>query len=473
MAISEAGAHILIIPYPAQGHMIPLLDLTRQLALRNLTITILVTPKNLHYLNQLLIKHPSIQPLVLPFPAMAALPPAGVENVRDLPPGSFRLFTMVLADLYDPIVKWFQSHSSPPVAVVSDIFLGWTNRLANELKIPRYVFSPSGALALSVVYNLWNNMPRRNDPTDKNEVIEFCDIPNCPSFPWWKISPVFRSYVAGDPQYEVFKDSFREDIASWGLVINSFTELERIYLDYLKEFLGHDRVWAVGPLLPPREEQVKRGGFSGNLANEIELWLDQFEAGTVVYVCFGSQVVLSNKQMEMLALGLEKSAVRFLWSYKAPTEEDVLENYGVMPLRFKDGVGERRLIVKGWVPQVSILSHQAIAAFLTHCGWNSVLESIAAGVPMLTWPMGADQFANADLVDELKLGTRLCEGEEMVPDPDELARVVAQSVTDSRGGKGVRAEELSKASVDSIAQGGSSCKALNCLVDFLSRRETS
>ena len=100
---------------------------------------------------------------------------------------------------------------------------------------------------------------------------------------------------------------------------------------------------------------------------------------------------------------------------------------------------------------------------------------------MLTWPMGADQFANADLLDELKLGTRLCEGEEMVPDPDELARVVAESVTDSRGGEGVRAKELSKASVDSIAENGSSCKAffgvssnfLNCLVDFLSRRETS
>lgn len=85
MTLSEPGAHILVFPYPAQGHMLPLLDLTHQLALRNLTITILVTPKNLHYLNPLLSKHPaSIHPLVLPFPANSALP-AGVENVRDLP----------------------------------------------------------------------------------------------------------------------------------------------------------------------------------------------------------------------------------------------------------------------------------------------------------------------------------------------------------------------------------------------------
>ncbi|XP_074370830.1 UDP-glycosyltransferase 89B2-like [Apium graveolens] len=418
MAISEPGAHILIIPYPAQGHMIPLLDLTHQLALRNLIITIVVTPNNLHYLNPLLIRHPSIQPLVLPFPAAAAAAalPAGIENIRDLPFGSSRLFTMVLADLYDPIVNWFQNHPSPPVAVVSDIFLGWTNMLANELKISRYVFSPSGALALSIVYNLWQYMPKRNDVTDKNEVIKFLEVPNSPSFPWWKISPVFRNYVAGDPQYEVFKDSFQGNISSWGLVINSLSELELVYLDYLKEFLGHDRVWEVGPLLPPKEEQVKRGGLSENLAAEMESWLDQFEDSSVVYVCFGSQAVLRNKQMEMVALGLEKSGIRFLWSYKDPTEEELLENYGTMPLWLKDRVEQRGYIVKGWVPQVSILSHRGIGAFFTHCGWNSVLESITAGVPMLTWPMGADQFANADLMDELKVGTRVCEGDKMVPE---------------------------------------------------------
>ncbi|KAK1404541.1 hypothetical protein POM88_004146 [Heracleum sosnowskyi] len=315
--------------------------------------------------------------------------PVGVENVRDLPSGSFPLFTMVLADLYDPIVKWFQNHPLPPVAVFSDIFLGWTTRLANELKIPRYVFSPSGALALSVVYNLWQNMPKRNDPTDKNEVIS---------------------------------ENIGNEIESWL---------------YLKEFLGHDRVWAVGPLLPPKKEQAMRGEFSENIGNEIESWLDQFEDSTVVYVCFGSQVVLRNNQMEMLALGLEKSGIRFLWSYKIPTEEDLLENYGMMPIWFKDRVDERGFVVKGWVPQVSIL-------------------------------MGADQFANADLLDELKVGTRVCEGDKMVPNPDELARLVAESVGvgDVKRGERARAKELSRASLSSITKDGSSCRALNNLVNY-------
>ncbi|XP_074370828.1 UDP-glycosyltransferase 89B2-like [Apium graveolens] len=470
MAISEAGAHILVFPYPAQGHMIPLLDLTHQLALRNLTITVLVTPKNLHYLKPLLIKHPSIQPLVLPFPATSSIPD-GVENVRDLPPGGFRKMTLALADLYDPIVNWFQHHLSPPVAIVSDMFLGWTHQLATNLNIKRFVFSPSGALSLSIMYNLWHFMPKRNDPNDDNEVHTFEKIPNCPSYPWWKISPLFRSYVEGEQQSEVLKESLRGNIASWGLVVNSFNELERVYLDYLKEFLGHDRVWAVGPLLPPVEEQVQRGGSTGILASEIKIWLDQFKEKSVVYVCFGSQAVLTNEQMEKLALGLEKSGVPFIWSYKDPTKGHVAGNYSSIPPGFKDRVAGRGLIVKGWAPQVPILTHSALGAFLTHCGWNSVLESITAGVPMLTWPMGADQFENADLLDEFKVGTRVCEGALTVPDSDELARLVAKLMSDNQPFKMARAKELSKAALESIENEGPSYGALNSFVNYVSKAQ--
>lgn len=92
-----------------------------------------------------------------------------------------------------------------------------------------------------------------------------------------------------------------------------------------------------------------------------------------------------------------------------------------------------------------MLRQPAVGAFLTHCGWNSILESIVAGVPMLTWPMGADQFANADLLDELELGTRVCEGEETVPDSDKLACLVSRSVSDEKRVRIARAKEFSKA----------------------------
>ncbi|KAK7826133.1 udp-glycosyltransferase 89b2 [Quercus suber] len=308
---SGSDAHLLILPYPAQGHMIPLLDLTQQLVLRSFTITILTTPKNLHLLDSLLSTHPaSINTLVLPFPTHPSIP-QGLENTKDLAPTSFEAMICCLSELYDPITQWFKSHPSPPAAIISDMFLGWTHRLACELSIHRIVFSPSGAMALSVMYSLWRDLPRRENLSDENEAISLPNIPSSPKYPWWKLSPLYRSFVEANLDSEFIKDAFRANMASWGLVINSFNGLERVYLENLKKDMGHDRVWAVGPLLPSGPNQ--RGGSSSVKVEEILSWLDTCEDRKVVYVCFGSQALLNNNQMEKLAFGLEKSGVQFVW----------------------------------------------------------------------------------------------------------------------------------------------------------------
>ncbi|CAK9147896.1 unnamed protein product [Ilex paraguariensis] len=475
MAIASARAHILVIPYPAQGHMIPLLDLTHQLASRGFTITILVTPQNLPLLNPLLSKHPSIETLVLPFPAHPSIP-AGVENAKDLPDGGFRTMIHALGELDNPTVQWFQNHPSPPVAIISDMFLGWTHHLACQLSIRRFMFSPSGALTVSIIYSLWSDLPKRIDPNDDSEMISFLKIPATPAYPWWQLSPVYRSYAdgeSGDPISEFIKDSFRSNIASWGLIINTFSELERDYLDHLKQELGHDRVWAVGPLLPPDDDQggpSERGGSSSDLASNILSWLESCEDQTVVYVCFGSQAVLTNEQMEELALALEKSRVKFLWSVKMATKgHEKADQYGMIPSGFEDRVAGRGLVVKGWVPQVLILSHRAVGGFLTHAGWNSVLEAFVAGVPMLAWPMGADQFLNAILlVDELKVAIRVCEGAKTVPDSGALAGLIAGVMGEKRE-EMVRARELRRVALEAVEENGSSFKDLDGLVRHLAQ----
>lgn len=476
--MSENHPHVLIFPYPAQGHMLPLLDFTHQLVNNGVYITILVTPKNLPFLNPLLSRNPSIKTLVLPFPSHPSIP-AGVENVKDLPANGFLSMMCNLGKLRDPILEWFHNHPSPPSAIISDMFLGFTHEIATQLGIRRYVFSPSGALALSVVYSLWREMPKRKDPNDENENFHFPNIPNSPKFPFWQISPIYRSYVEGDPSTEFIRECYLADIASHGIVFNTFIELENVYLDYLMKDLGHNRVWSVGPVLPPGEEddvsvQSNRGGSSSVLASEILAWLDKCEDHSVVYVCFGSQAVLTNKQMEELAIALDKSGVHFILSAKRATKGHASNDYGVIPSWFEEKVAGRGLVVRDWAPQVLILKHRAIATFLTHCGWNSTLESLTAGIPLLTWPMGADQFANANLlVDEHEVAIRACEGVQTVPNSDELAALLAEAVQGNKvEDRRLRASKLRKIAINGIKEGGNSFKELAAFVKHLREEAT-
>ncbi|KAK7411299.1 hypothetical protein VNO78_02732 [Psophocarpus tetragonolobus] len=440
---ATAQSHILVIPFPAQGHMIPLLDLTHNLATNpNLTITLLTTANNLSLISPFLSSHPSIHPLIL-----------HIENTT-LVPHAIPSIILALSDLENNLISWFHSHPSPPSFIISDMFCGWTQHLATHLRIQRLVFSPSAAFAFSAISFLWKHTPTRHHQTDQNEPVSYRTLPNSPTYPWWQVSPLFRSYVAGDPDSEKLRSFFLGNLESSGLVVNTFTALERPYLEFLKKEFGHDRVWAVGPLLP--EDADSRGGSSSVSVNDVVSWLDRMEDRKVVYVCFGSLTVLSKDQTDAIASALAKSGVHFIWSMKQ--DQDYDEQKHTVD-------NEKGLVIRGWAPQVVILRHRAVGAFLTHCGWNSVLESVVTGVPMLAWPMTADQFVDATLlVEELKVATRVGEGERTVPDSDLLSRVLADSVR----GNGVvarRALELKTAALDAVRDGGSSHRDLRSLME--------
>ncbi|KAF5468856.1 hypothetical protein F2P56_012969 [Juglans regia] len=195
------------------------------------------------------------------------------------------------------------------------------------------------------------------------------------------------------------------------------------------------------------------------LAIERQLsWLDARPDNSVVYVCFGSRAVLTQRQMDVLTAALEQSGVQFVLCVRVLRKDEQQQanaDHGVIPDGFEDHMEGRGFVIRGWAPQVTILSHQAVGVFVTHCGWNSVLEGITAGVVMLTWPMGADQYWNAKLlVDELGVAIRACEGTHSIPKSDELARLLAISVDETRPER-LLARELSAAAVSAV-NGGSS-----------------
>ncbi|GMH27230.1 hypothetical protein Nepgr_029073 [Nepenthes gracilis] len=238
--------HLLILPYPSTSHVIPLLDLTHRLLTGGLTVTLLATPPLIPLLRPLLSLHPP------PFLQTLLLSPPDAPQNRLIPK------LRALRELYDPILEWIRSQASPPNAIVSNFFLGWANQLAREAGVPHIVFSPCGALGTALFYALWRDLPRNDEPENENFEVCFEKLPNSPTQRWWQLSHVYRSLKEGDADWEFFRESALANLSSWGTVVNSFTELDRVYIDYFKREMGHNRVWAVGPLLPPEDDDTSQ-----------------------------------------------------------------------------------------------------------------------------------------------------------------------------------------------------------------------
>ncbi|XP_071704283.1 flavonol 3-O-glucosyltransferase UGT89B1-like [Rutidosis leptorrhynchoides] len=456
---TSSNTHLLVYTFQPPGHIIPLLDLTDHLLRRGLTITVIISASNLSLLNPLIASHPTfLHKLVFTDP-----------DPDHNPSSDHPLIDEVLATqkLFDPIVKWFESHPSPPLAIISDFFLGWTNELASHLGIRRLVFSPSGALGYSIFNILWQDtfeINALNSREDESFLLSFTELPNSPELAWCQLSQLWRSYKKGDPGFENFRKGILDNMTSWGMVFNTFEGLEGVYIDYVKKQMGHDRVWAVGPLLPDEHGAMGstgRGGSSAVPPHDLLMWLDKKRDDSVVYVCFGSRETLSEKQMSALTSALELSNVDFILCVKESDLKFITSG-------FEERVGGRGFMIKGWAPQLAILRHQAVGSFVTHCGWNSTLEGVSSGVMMLTWPKGADQFANAMLlVDQLSVGIRVCEGgPEEVPDSTELARILDESLKSDRPER-IKVKKLNQTATKAVKE-GTSIQDLDSFVMHLS-----
>ncbi|KAJ3677525.1 hypothetical protein LUZ60_003249 [Juncus effusus] len=454
---NSSAPHVLVIPFPSQGHLLPLLDLVRHLSTHHLSLTIAITPKNLPLLSPLLSSSPSIEILVIPFPSHPSIP-HGVENSKDMSLSFFAPFMHTLVGLKDPLLSWAKSNPKPVSVILSDSFLGWTQQIADELNIPRIVFSSNGLLFTAISHLLWLKMPKRPDLNDHNFPISFPEVPNSPTYPWRQLSWLYRTYKEGDPDSEFIRENFLLNLKSAYIVSNSFSDLEGDGLKQSLKNLGKfKKVWAVGPLSPTDGAHDVRGRISSELAT----WLEQCPNGSVVYICFGSQSEISDEQAKAVADALELSQVRFVW---------VLRGSTCLPTGFETRSAERGRVIRGWAPQVAILNHSSVGWFLTHCGWNSVLEAITAGVAMLTWPLGADQFCNARLlIETAKIAKRVTEGANAVPEVIEVANDLKGIDSEEGREMSTRAGELGRLAKEAMREGGSSWRDLEEIVLEISK----
>ncbi|KAL2505164.1 UDP-glycosyltransferase 90A1 [Abeliophyllum distichum] len=247
---------------------------------------------------------------------------------------------------------------------------------------------------------------------------------------------------------------------SYGLLVNSFYELEPSFADYWNRE-SKPKAFFIGPLClnrSPKTEPVLHQEYCRCIQ-----WLDQKlrQGRPVLYVAFGSQAEISAEQLSEIARGLEESKVSFLW---------VVRKVGIqLGEKFEERNKERGMVVKEWADQKRILEHEIVQGFLSHCGWNSVLESICAEVPILAWPMMAEQHLNAKMVvEEIKIGLRVetvnGSGNGYV-ESESLKNMVKELMEGEKGNQSrKKLKEVAEAARNSMKEGGSSWHTLNQLI---------
>ncbi|XVE78441.1 hypothetical protein DITRI_Ditri13aG0145300 [Diplodiscus trichospermus] len=338
--------------------------------------------------------------------------------------------------------------------------------VANELGFPSYAFSASGAAWLASMFHLSRHHDR---VSDTESVIPLPGYVN--PVPGNIVSP---SSFDRDGYLLNFMGRFMETKA---IITNSFAELESHAAKSLLE--KGVPVYMVGPLLDLH-------GRSSSLCDEaqrdeIMKWLDGQPPSTVVFLCFGSFMPMGEAQAMEIAKGLEQCGHRFLWSARIQrsTNDDESEKANnctdlkkILPQGFLERTKGRGLVCS-WAPQIEVLAHKSIGGFVSHCGWNSILESLWHGVPILTWPMYAEQRQNAfQMVKDLGLAMEMridyTLGESDLVMGDEIEKAIKCLMEGDSSEIRMKVKKMSEVSKEAVRDSnGSSFTSFAHLIQFI------
>ncbi|XP_050363477.1 UDP-glucose flavonoid 3-O-glucosyltransferase 7-like [Argentina anserina] len=473
---TDQQLHIFFLPYMAQGHTLPLIDIAKLFASRGVKSTLITTPVNAPLFSKAIQTSKSlgfdIELLIIIFPSTEVGLPEGIErtNLRRHQEQTDKYFKAInlLKQQVEPILEQHRPH-----CLVADSLFPWATEVSAKFGIPRIIFHGPGFFPLCAITSVMRHQPQREVSSDSKSFV----VPGLPD----KIKMTKNKlvpFLALDGESElikVVKASSVADETSYGIIVNSFYELEPNYADHYRKVLGR-KAWHIGPasLCETENDKLERGREGSAVeVHECLNWLDSKEPNSVVYICFGSLANFSDCQLLEIALALEASRQQFIWVVKKEKKDK--EEW--LPEGFEQKMEGNGLIVRGWAPQLLILQHKAIGAFLTHCGWNSTLEAVCAGMPMITWPISADQFYNEKLVTEIlgigvAVGAEKWEDDSVKSEASVKKETIEKAVTELMVGpekeemrsKVLALKELARRAV---AVGGSSFSDLTALIEEL------
>ncbi|KAL0362162.1 UNVERIFIED_CONTAM: UDP-glycosyltransferase 71E1 [Sesamum calycinum] len=327
------------------------------------------------------------------------------------------------------------SRSGRIAGFVIDMFCTAMIDVANELGVPTYMFFSSGAATLGLMFHLQS---LRDD--NNVDVMEYKNSDAAISIPTY-VNPV---PVAVWPS-SVFEDS---------------------------DFLDFAKSLSVGPILQADADKIEQ---EKQKFSEIIRWLDKQPDSSVVFLCFGTHGCFEGHQVKEIAVALENSGHRFLWSLRKPPPKEKVEFPGeyenseeVLPEGFLERTTETGKVI-GWAPQMAVLSHPAVGGFVSHCGWNSTLESMWCGVPMAVWPLSAEQQANAFLmVKEFEMAVEIKmdynKDSNVIVGAETIEKAIRQ-LMDPENEIRVKVRALKEKSRMALTEGGSSYNYLEHFVE--------
>uniref|UniRef100_A0ACD5USB5 Uncharacterized protein n=1 Tax=Avena sativa TaxID=4498 RepID=A0ACD5USB5_AVESA len=458
-----APVAVVALPFPAQGHLNQMLHLSLLLASRGLDVHYAAPAPHVRQARARVQGWDARTVGSLHFAALD-IPPYAT------PPESPGAFPGHLQPLFDA----FCDHAAAPLA-----------RLLQELA--------ASHRRVVVVHDNVMSFP----------AAEASRLPNCEAY---ALQCVAQSFVAGfkDPAHRLVRalglpvpppESFLTEefmelmqrqeglgVPGAGLLLNSCRALEGDFIDALHETLSEDgkKLFTIGPLNPLLDLDATTPAPSAQPRHECLDWLDKQPVSSVLYVSFGTMTSLPGKQIEELAAALQGSGQRFIWVLRDADRADIFaaeaggkSRHGELLSEFTKQTEGKGLVITGWAPQLEILAHGATAAFVSHCGWNSLLEGLGHGKPILAWPMHCDQPWNAGYVcGHLKAGIVVRPWEksrETVPAKD-IQEVIRRAM-DSDEGAALRkaTKALAEDVRAAVAEGGSSWADMEVFIGHITK----
>lgn len=446
-----------MVPFFGQGHLFPSMELCKHLASRNFKATLIISSNLTSSIPSSLRQHPLVE--IAEISASPPTPPPQQPSPESDPLRQHHRHHQQMAIGLEGLLSTRSGTqgSTRPICAVLDVMMGWSSEIFHKLEVPTVGFFTSGACAEAMEYAAWKAHVEDIQPGEvrllpglpEDMALTYSDLKRGPHGPphlqggGGGGGPPGAGGPGGPPGFarppggggpRKFGPPRPGEQPPWvnevegaiALIINTCDDLERPFIDYVGHQIGVP-VWGVGPLLPEeywksadsilRDREFRPNRQSNYSEDEVIEWLDSKPRGSVIYVSFGSEVGPTLEEYAQLAVALEETNQPFIWvlqpgSGRSGPPRALLGGQpgseaeeGYFPHGLDSRVGKRGLIIRGWAPQLLILSHPSTGGFLSHCGWNSTVEAVGRGVPFLAWPIRGDQYYGAKLlVSHLKVG---------------------------------------------------------------------